>query len=340
MTAARPKVVVSSRVEPGSLEPLAGRAELVVNEAAEPWPRGALLARAADAYGLIAFMTDSIDEALLQACPALRIVAGALKGHDNLDAGACSRHGVWLTVVPDLLTEPTADLAVGLLLALSRNLVEGDRLVRGGGFAGWRPQLYGRGLAGATVGLLGMGAVGRAIARRLTGFGCRLAYADPRPLPAEEARALGAERGSPESLAAGSDVLILALPLTAATAGLVGRRFLERVRPGCLLVNPARGSLVDEEAVADALESGRLGGYAADVFAFEDRARPGRPEGIPPRLLADGRRTVLTPHLGSAVAALRREIVAEAARNILDCLEGRVPRGAVNAPEPRTGALP
>ena len=333
----RPKVVVSAQIDPRSLATLARYAEVVVNATTQPWCRAELIDRARDAFGIISFMTDAVDEGLLQRCPSLRIIAGALKGYDNIDVEACTRHGVWLTVVPDLLTEPTADLTIGLLLALSRNLMEGDRMIRRGEYAGWRPVLYGTGLRGSTVGIAGMGAVGRAIAIRLAGFGCRLIYADDRPLSADDEVALGAVRFSMEGIAAECDVLILALPLTDRTATLIDCQFLSRLKPRCLLINPARGSLVDEDAVADAIEAGRLGGYAADVFAFEDIARAGRPQEIPPRLLADLRRTVLSPHLGSAVETVRSEIVAEAARNIVDCFEGRKPRGAVNAISSTTG---
>lgn len=330
MSHKRPKVIVSSPVEPEDLQPLSLRAEVIINQSPEPWAHEELLAHAPEAFGWIAFMTDSVDEDLLRSCPSLRVIAGALKGYDNLGVEACTRHGVWLTVVPDLLTVPTADLTIGLLLALSRNLVEGDRLIRTSDFRGWRPVLYGTGLEGTTVGLLGMGALGQAIARRLRGFGCRLIYFDERPLAREQEQALDVACVSLQRIAAESDTIVLALSLTPATAHIVDRRFLAQIKPGCLLINPARGSLVDEEAVADAVETGHLGGYAADVFALEDIARPERPRAIPPRLLADTRRTVLTPHLGSAVATVRKRIVAEAAANILDCLDGRRPRGAVN----------
>jgi len=126
----RPKVIISSPVDEAALKLLALHAEIVVNEAPEPWPRAELIRQAADAFGWIAFMSDALDEDLLRTSPALRIVAGALKGYDNFDVDACTRHGVWLTVVPDLLTAPTADLTLGLLLALSRKLLEGGRLVR------------------------------------------------------------------------------------------------------------------------------------------------------------------------------------------------------------------
>lgn len=326
----RPKVIVSSTADPEDLRSLSLRADVVINPSSEPWTREQLLAHAADAFGWLAFMTDAVDSDLLECCPALRVIAGALKGCDNFDVEACTRRGVWLTVVPDLLTAPTADLAVGLLLALSRNLIEGDRLMRTGKFRGWRPVLYGVGIEGATVGLLGMGALGQAIAARLRGFGCRLLYFDERPLPAGRERELNAGDASLQDIRSESDIIMLALSLTPGSVHIVDRRFLAQVKPGCLLINPARGSLVDEEAVADAIETGALAGYAADVFALEDIARPARPRAIPSRLLADTRRTVLTPHIGSAVAEVRRQIVAEAAANILDCLDGRRPRGAVN----------
>lgn len=326
----RPKVIVSSTVDAEVLHPLSLRAEVVINPSPEPWTRAQLIAHAADAFGWIAFMTDAVDHELLESCPALRVIAGALKGCDNFDVEACTRHDVWLTVVPDLLTAPTADLAIGLLLALSRNLIEGDRLVRTGEFRGWRPVLYGTGLQGATVGLLGMGALGQAIATRLRGFGCRVIYYDERPLPREREQELDAAYASLQHIRSASDIIMLALSLTPSTAQIVDRRFLAQIKPGCLLINPARGSLVDEEAVADALDAEHLAGYAADAFALEDIARPARPRTIPSRLLADTRRTVLTPHIGSAVAEVRRQIVAEAAANILDCLDGRRPRGAVN----------
>lgn len=330
MDGKRPKVIISSPAEPEVLQPLAARAELIVNGTPEPWAREQLIAHASGAFGWIAFMTDAVDEDLLKSCPSLRIIAGALKGYDNFDVEACTRHGVWLTVVPDLLTAPTADLAIGLLLALSRNLAEGDRLIRTREFRGWRPILCGIGLQGATVGVLGMGALGQAIARRLHGFGCRVIYFDSRESLENEAKELNVEFASLQQIAAQADVIILGLSLTPATVHIVNRDFLAKLKPGCLLINPARGSLVDEEAVADAIEAGHLGGYAADVFACEDIARPERPCAIPARLLGDTMRTVLTPHLGSAVTQVRRQIVAEAAANVLDCLDGLRPRGAVN----------
>ena len=327
-----PKVVISNWVHDAVIDRLAPHCDVVANPHREPWPMDELARRAADADALIAFMTERIDDAFLARCPGLRIVAAALKGYDNIDVAACTRRGVWLTIVDDLLTAPTAELTVGLMIALARHVTAGDRLVRGGGFAGWRPTLYGGTLDGAVVGLIGAGAVGQVIAQRLAGFDCELRYHDQRRLPAETERQLRLRHMPLPELVRGSDFLVLALPLTSSTQHLVNADLLQKVKPGCYLVNPARGSLVDEEAVADALDAGQLAGYAADTFEMEDWARPDRPAAVAARLRAPDARTVLTPHLGSAVDAVRRDIAMAAADNVLQSLSGERPAGAINDP--------
>ncbi len=283
------------------------------------------MARAAAADAMMAFMPDRVDQAFLAAAPRLKVIACALKGFDNFDVAACTRAGVWVSIVPDLLTAPTAELAIGLALGLGRHLREGDGFVRSGAFQGWRPVLYGTGLAGSTVAILGLGRLGSAIAARLAGFGCRLIGHDE----AAAGPATVAPVGLAEALSE-ADLVIVALPLTDGTRHMIDARALARMKPGALLVNVGRGSTVDEAAVADALCAGRLGGYAADVFALEDWALDDRPRAIDPRLLAHPR-TLFTPHLGSAVTQVRAEIAMAAALNIADALAGRHPRDAVNA---------
>jgi phosphonate dehydrogenase len=285
------------------------------------------IGRQGGAEGLVVCMADRVDERLLADFPRLRVVAGVLKGYDNIDVTACTRRGVWVTVLADLLTAPTAELVVGLMVALMRRVREGDALVRSGEFRGWRPRLYGRGLSGATVGLVGLGQLGRAVARRVQAFDARVVYCDPRPdagagMPGVEPLALG-------ELLAVSDVVVPLAPLTAETHHLIGRDALAAMRPGAVVVNAGRGSLVDEEAVTVALEEGRLGGYAADVFAFEDRRCPSRPRQISPRLLAHPA-TLFTPHLGSAVEDVRRQMGLAAAEQVRQALAGERPDGAVN----------
>lgn len=322
---ARPRVVVTQRVHPEIVDLLSAHTSVVVNESSEPWPRERLLDLTRDADALMVFMPDSIDDAFLAACPRLKIVAAALKGFDNFDVDACTRRGIWFSIVPDLLTEATAELALALMLGLVRNVAAGDRLIRSGEFRGWRPILYGTGLHGATVGIVGFGRVGQALARILKGFSCRVLYCDPHPSGGDIAT-----KTSIDNLLAQSRFVVPLLPLTPETFHLFNAATLAKMQRGSFLINVARGSIVNEEAVADALESGQLAGYAADTFEMEDWARPDRPRAIPPRLLRLTDRTLFTPHLGSAVDSVRLEIERAAASSMLQVLRGERPAGAVN----------
>lgn len=334
MSARKARVVVTHWVHPQVADYLAGFCDAVMPARDEGvWPRPRLAELAADADGLMACMADSLDEAFLDGCRRLRVVSAMLKGYDNFDAEACTRRGVWLTIVPDTLIAPAGELAIGLVIGLMRRIAEGHDHVRGGGFAGWRPQLYGATLQGATVGVLGMGQLGQAVARRLAGFESQVVYHDARRLDAPTERALAVSYHGLAQLAETSDVIVVALPLTSQTRHLIDAPLLQRLRPGTFLVNVGRGSVVDEQAVASALEAGRLGGYAADVFAMEDWALPGHPASVPHRLLRHPR-TLFTPHLGSAADDVRRNMSLESAHQIRQALEGRRPDHAVNAPRP------
>lgn len=295
------------------------------------WPPGEIAARAADAVGMIACMADRVDDAFLARCPHLRVISATLKGYDNFDVEACTRRGVWLAVLPDALTVPTAELAVGLTIGIMRRVAEADRLIRRDGHPGWRPRFYGSGLSGSTAGLVGTGQVGQAVAARLRAFGTRLVYHDVRALPDDVANDLGAIRVGLDELLAQSDVVLILVPLTPATRHMINGSKLALMRPGTYLVNISRGSVVDESAVAEALCAGRLAGYAADVFAMEDVAQPLHPEQIPGELLRHPR-TLFTPHLGSAVDGVRREMSMTAARQVWQVLNGQRPDNAVNRP--------
>jgi len=328
--APRPKIVIGHRVFAETLAALTPHGQVVAPSDADALSPERLAQELADADAWMAFMPDRADAAALERRPRLKLIAGALKGWDNFDLQACTRRGVWLSVVPDLLTEPTAELAIGLMIGLGRHVREGDHLVRAGGFQSWTPRLYGLGLAGARVGYVGMGAIGQAIARRLAAFGAVQRYVDPLPLNPQAEATLGlAHEPKRDDLLGWSDYLVLGAPLTPHNLHTIDAAALSKVRPGCRLINLARGSLVDEAAVLAALQDGRLGGYAADVFEMEDWARPDRPRAIAPGLL-NHPATLFTPHLGSAVVAVRRAIEQRAADNILDVLNGRVPRDALN----------
>jgi phosphonate dehydrogenase len=326
------QVLVTHWVHPEVVSYLAGFCEPRVPSATEGiWADARVAELAATADGLITCMADTVDDSFLARCPRLRVISATLKGYDNFDADACTRRGVWLTILPDLLTVPTAELAVALILGLTRQLGPADRYVRSGQFTGWRPQFYGTGLAGATVGIAGLGQVGQAVAARLRAFGTRIVYYDQRPLDPALAGELAATRLDLAGLLAASDIVLLLLPLAADTVRLVDAAALARMRPGACLVNVGRGSVVDEQAVLAALQAGRLGGYAADVFAMEDWALPGHPARIPPGLLSHPR-TLFTPHLGSAVDSVRRDMSLAAARQVEQALNGQRPDHAVNDP--------
>ncbi|MFN3348387.1 phosphonate dehydrogenase [Pseudorhodoplanes sp.] len=322
----QPRILVTNWVHQATLQQLALLGDVDANETRMPWPREEVMRRAEKADAILAFMPDSIDARLLARCKRLRVVACALKGYDNFDLDACTQAGVFVTIVPDLLTEPTAELAVGLAIGLGRNIREGDALVRSGRFDGWRPVLYGTGLDGSVVAIVGMGHVGRAVAQRLAGFGCRMLGVDP---SAETPP--GMIRVTLHRALEMSDVVIVCAPLTPASRHLIGNDALARMKHGALLINVGRGSVVDESAVLAALETGKLGGYAADVFEMEDRALSDRPEAIDERLRTHPR-TLFTPHLGSAVTRVRQAIELRAVDNIADVLEGRRPRDAINEP--------
>lgn len=320
----KPRILVTQPVHADVADRLAALGTLDMHAGPEPLTPPALAQRLAGAAAVIGFMTDRIDAAALREAQDLRIVACALKGFDNYDVDACTRAGVWVAIVPDLLTEPTAELAVGLAIGLGRHLRHGDTIVREGRFRGWRPMLYGRGLAGSTVAVIGMGCVGRAIVLRLRGFGCRLMGVDHRAeMPA------GVEGATLDAALHQADLLILALPLTGSTQHLVGEREIGRARPGALWVNVGLGSVVDEEAMARHLASGHAGGYAADVFECEDWCLPGRPPEVSAALRSQPS-TLFTPHLGSAVTEVRRTIEHRAVDNVEAVLKGLAPGDAIN----------
>lgn len=320
----RPHIVVSNRIHEDVAARLSAVGTLDANAGVEPWSPDELAGRLTRADAMMGFMTDCVDTALLAHAPRLRIVACALKGFDSYDVGACTARGIWVSIVPDLLTEPTAELAIGLSIALGRHVRAADTYVRSGAFLGWRPTFYGTGLAGSAVAVVGLGRVGGAIIARLSGFDCRIIGVDP-AAPA----IAGIGRLDLLPAVAEADFIIVAVPLTATTRHLISRDVLAAAKPKSLWINVGRGSVVDEDAISDALYGGAIGGYAADVFAFEDWLLTDRPRSIPRRLL-DHPQTLFTPHLGSAVRDVRRAIEHRAVDNILDTFAGRRPRDAIN----------
>jgi glyoxylate reductase len=313
--------VVSSAALPIDVRALLPADAVFCAPASGSYARPALLAELAEADALVALLDVRVDDELLAAAPRLKIAANVAVGHDNVDLAACRRRGVLVANTPDVLTAATADLTMALLLAAARRVVEGDRLARGGGFTGWSLDLLlGRELSGATLGLVGLGRIGQAVARRARGFDLAVVYSAPREVAA--AAGLGARRLPLDDLLATSDVVSLHCPLTADTHHLMDGARLARMKPGAILVNTARGPIVDGAALVAALAAGRPGGAALDVFEDEPRIHPG---------LLDDPRVVLCPHLGSATVETRGRMAELAVRAVADVLCGRTPANLVQA---------
>lgn len=270
-----------------------------------------------EAEGLLCLLTDRVDAALLERAPRLRVVAAAVVGYDNVDVAACRARGVVVTHTPDVLTEATADLTWALILATVRRLPQAERSLRAGEFHGWGFWDHlGGDLGERTLGILGMGRIGRAVARRAPAFGMHVAYHSRHRLPAAEESALGARYLGLDELVESSDVLSLHAPLTAETRHVLGRERLMRMKPGSWLVNTARGPLVDEAALVDALRDGPLAGAGLDVYEREPGVHPG---------LLDLPNAVLLPHVGSATRETRTAMATLAARNAAAVLRGEPP---------------
>jgi glyoxylate reductase len=288
----------------------------------EPPPVGALTAAAAAADGLLVMLTERIDADLLAAAPSVRIVSNMAVGFDNLDVAAATKRRVLVTNTPGVLTETTADLAFALLLAAARRVVEGDRVVRQGGWGPWHPSfLLGRDVHGATLGVVGLGAIGEAVATRGRGFGMRVLYTSRARKPEAEAR-LGIEWRSLDDLLRESDFVSLHVALTSETKGLIGARELGLMKAQAYLINTARGPVVDEGALVDALRRRQIAGAALDVATVEP-VRPGN-------ALLGLDNLVITPHIGSATVATRTKMADLAVENLIAFFEGRRPAHCVN----------
>jgi len=305
-------VVYALRALPGGIpDEVSSRVTLRGGEA-RPAPRERIHEDGRDAEVLVVTYLDRVDEALLSGLPAVRQVSSYGVGLNHIELPAASRRGITVTNTPDVVTDATADLAMALLLAAARRVCEGDRLIRAGGWRDAAPEfLLGREVTGKTIGIVGFGRIGQAVARRAAGFGMRILYNGPR-----EAGFPGATRVDLDALLANSDFVSLHCPLTDATRDLISRERIARMKPGAILVNTSRGPVVDEGAVAEALEDGRLFAAGLDVF----RNEPQVPEG-----LRRAENAVLTPHLGSGTRETRNAMARMVWDEVLRRVTGRPP---------------
>ena len=305
-------IAVTAPLPGGALERLAARWPVRVRESSGVMSEREVLDFVGNAEAAITLLSHPVTATVLEGFPGLRIVANYAVGYDNVDLEAARRLGIWVTNTPDVLTGATADLTWALILAVTRRVVEGDAMVRRGEFRGWEPSLLlGPGLEGKTLGIVGFGRIGRAVARRAPAFGMEVVYASRH----EHGDAPG-RRVALEELLATAHVVSLHCPLTPETRHLLDARRLALMRRGAVLINTARGPVVDEAALVEALESGHLFGAGLDVYEREPEVHPGlvgRPD------------VVLLPHVGSATVETRGAMADLAAANVEAVLQGREP---------------
>ena len=312
------RVVVTGRVPDAAIEKLRAAHEVEMWPDPEPIGREELLRRVAGADAVVSLLTERIDAELLDAAgPQLKVVANVAVGYDNIDVPACSERGVVATNTPGVLTDATADIAFGLILMATRRLGEGERLIRSGQDWKWGMFfLLGSGLQGKTLGVVGMGGIGQATARRARAFGMEIVYQSRSEIDAGIAAELGARRVELDELLSVSDVVSLHCPYGPATHHLIGAEQLAAMQDSAYLVNTARGPIVDEAALASALREGRIAGAGLDVYEHEPRVHPE---------LRELDNVVLLPHLGSATVETRTAMAVLAAENVLAVLGGQRP---------------
>jgi glyoxylate reductase len=337
--AMKPRVFVTRQLPAPALARLGEVCDYVVGAEHEPLSRADLLAGVRDAAGLICLLTDRVDREVIAAGPNLRVIANVAVGYNNIDVAAAKERNLHVTNTPDVLTDATADLTWALILATTRRLLEADAFTRAGKFTGWDFELLlGSGLTGKTLGLAGFGRIGRAVGRRAVAFGMQVLYcgsdelafrddpsrqrrfAEPVAPFAPRSDSFAPKRVSFYQLLEKADIVSLHAPLAATTRHLFDREAFARMKPGVYFINTARGPIVDEAALVEALQSGKLAGAGLDVYEHEPAIHPA---------LLPMPNVVLLPHIGSATLETRTAMAMLAVENTLDVLSGRSPRNPV-----------
>jgi len=342
----RPQVFVTHQLPAAAMERLGATCDYWLGPVDGVIDREALLVGVRKADGLVCLLTDTIDRAVIEAGLNLRVIANVAAGCSNIDVLAAQQRGIFVTNTPEVLTDATADLTWALMLAVTRRVVEADAFIRAGKFTGWDFNLLlGAGLSGKTLGIIGYGRIGKAVARRAAGFGMKVIYCgrddiayrdDPQhnahmmarqtataPLN-QSARfdGLAARRATFNQLLEQSDIITLHAPLAATTRHLINAASLGRMKSTAYLINTARGPLVDEAALAEALQQGRIAGAGLDVFEHEPAVT---------EILLNLPNAVLLPHIGSATRETRTAMAMAAVENVIDVFSGRQPRNLVRS---------
>jgi glyoxylate reductase len=318
----RPSLLISRSLPVEAVAGARSRADVDINDTDAALDRTELIRRLQGRQGLVCLITDAIDAELLAACPELKVASNVAVGFNNIDVAAATKRGVVITNTPDVLTETTADFAWTLLMATARRLVEADRYVRDGKFKHWKYMLLlGGDIHGKTLGIVGFGRIGRAMARRAQGFGMRILYQDAVAADAATERELRATRTDVATLLRESDFVTLHTPLLPETRHLINAQSLKTMKKTAYLINASRGPVVDEAALGQALKEGWIAGAGLDVFEEEPKVHPS---------LMGLRNVVLAPHIASASSDTRLQMANLAVDNCLAVLEGRTPPTPVN----------
>ena len=310
------KIVVTGKIPAGGLARLKADHDVLAWESEEAISRSELLQMVAGADAIVSLLTEKIDAELLTAAGSqLKSVSNVAVGYNNIDVPACKERGVLVTNTPGVLTEATADIAMALILMCTRRLGEGERVIRAQQPWQWGMfYMLGMGLQGRQLGIVGMGQIGIATARRAKAFGMNIAYTRRAPLESDVEKDLAAKFMSMDELIESSDVLSIHCPYSPATHHLISENQLARMKPSAFLINTARGPIVDEQALVDALKAGKIAGAGLDVFEHEPKVNPG---------LLELDNAVLIPHLGSATVETRAAMADIAATNALAILAGQ-----------------
>ncbi|MGD1152506.1 MAG: D-glycerate dehydrogenase [Syntrophales bacterium] len=316
------RILVTGRLPQEIMTGLSKKYEADINIEDKPFDRQKLLDGIKDKEGLLSMITDTVDEEVLDRADRLKMIAQFGVGYNNINVTAATRRGIPVSNTPGVLTDATAELAFALILAISRRLVEGDRMTREGRFRCWAPMLFlGREVTGKTLGVIGMGKIGKAVAQRARCFNMPILYHNRSRMSKSEEKELMAKYVDMRTLLSQADFITLHVPLTDQTRHLIGSQELSLMKPTAYLINTSRGPVVDEHALLETLRNGRIGGAGLDVYENEPALTPG---------LVELENVILLPHVGSGTLETRFRMATMAVENLIAGLSGKVPPNLVN----------
>ena len=316
------RILVTGRLPQDIMTGLSKKYEADINIEDKPFDRQKLLDDIKDKEGLLSMITDTVDEEILDRADHLKMIAQFGVGYNNIDVKAATARGILVSNTPGVLTDATAELAFALILSISRRLVECDKITREGRFRYWAPMLFlGREVTGKTLGVIGMGKIGKAVAQRARCFNMPILYHNRSRMSKSEEKELMAKYVDMKTLLSQADFITLHVPLTDQTRHLIGSQELSLMKPTAYLINTSRGPVVDEQALLETLRNGRIGGAGLDVYENEPALTPG---------LVELDNVILLPHVGSGTLETRFRMANMAAENLIAGLSGKVPPNLVN----------